>query len=788
MPEEYAYPIEANKDFVRSDDIERYVEFLFGGVDWQPHQILGLRGIGEKRTPKEGKFQNDEFLQPYHGDPTNRIVSISERWAMYHIATFVVPCVLKSACGAADQVELFTVILADLDSGDTDAKIGYMAEHCGIPSMVVASGGTTETGHTKRHVYYRLASPTYDIRKVVELRDQLWRKCGGDSTMGLGVEGNPYGRAHQPVRIAGTCHAKSGHARSCVIEHQSGNIFELDEIAAKIEAMPAGPWLPPEIAEKRVLEAPGAQGGGLFTPVSGRAPVDLMTPVEEGGEVRTRWGVFSQAAGHYIHCVRRGEIDTTKALELVKGWVNTTMHPPWDEHRVEKEFRAILDKDIQTEGPMPTTRTPLVPPDAPDGLQVWAAHRWVTEPKPKHEFLVDKLIIRGEPHLFPAEGGGGKTGLLADLAMKIAAHREGDTREWCGKAVLTGGTVVLVLCEDSKTEMHIRLMDLDKDGLISAAGDRLIVLPMTAAELGGAFPLVSRGPDGVTTSSPRWNEMIQLLGKLPDLKAVIIDTFNATMHGDENSSQTIAEMMREANRVTGQLGAALIYTHHVRKANGEPIRSLEDLRDGIRGSTAILSSFRVNFGMYRPPDYRRRLEAMKEPSDNPTRLWIFGICKANIHGLMEGTRTLMRDDVGVLRDVTALDLFANVDKRERLAWLIYAVEMATIHGHPYKQGRGFDGLYTRRSELPTMLRHMGEFELKALVESGLQNGQLMMTTAPSGKSKSWLDVSGGLLSKDSFEAVIKPGAYNDVPVWDNYAFNPAAGVIQDRKNLLKPGF
>jgi putative DNA primase/helicase len=405
MSPEVSYPILANKEFVKPDDIERYIEFVFGGVDWQEHQWLGMRGIGEKNTPKDGKWQNDEFIQPYHGDPTERVIEVAKGWAGYHIATFVVPCVLKSRSGTADQVELFTVILADLDSGDTDAKLTHMAEHCGIPSMVVASGGTTETGHPKRHVYYRLSMPTRDIRRVVELRDQLWRKCGGDSTMGLGVQGNPYGRAHQPVRIAGTCHAKSGLARSCVIEAMPGGFYDLDELATAITAMPAGPWLPKEIAEKVVHEAPASAAGPMFTPSSGYVPVDLVTPVAPGGTDRTRWGEFSRNAGHYIHCVRMGQMDISMALENIKGWVATTMMEPWDEFKIEKEFRAILDKDIRAAGPLPAAEAPLAPPDAPDGILVWAAHRWVTDPKPEHEFLVDKLIIKGEPHLFAAEGG-----------------------------------------------------------------------------------------------------------------------------------------------------------------------------------------------------------------------------------------------------------------------------------------------------------------------------------------------------------------------------------------------
>jgi hypothetical protein len=77
-----------------------------------------------------------------------------ELWARNAIATFVIPAVLREQKGTAENVSLFTNILADLDSGDTDEKLAFMRQHIGEPSMVIRSGGTTEAGTAKRHVYY----------------------------------------------------------------------------------------------------------------------------------------------------------------------------------------------------------------------------------------------------------------------------------------------------------------------------------------------------------------------------------------------------------------------------------------------------------------------------------------------------------------------------------------------------------------------------------------------------------------------------------------------------------
>ena len=200
------------------------------------------------------------------------------------------------------------------------------------------------------------------------------------------------------------------------------------------------------------------------------------------------------------------------------------------------------------------------------------------------------LIIKGEPHLFIAEGGAGKTGLIADLALKVAAFPEsGENMDWCGQRLLHGGTAVLLLCEDSQTEMHRRFLEIDHMGLIKRAGRRLIVIPLSA--VGGAFPLVERDPkSGTPVSSSKWLSILDELKKIDDLVMVGIDTFNAVSHGDENNALAVAEMMREAGRVCGELKAALLITHHIRKPGNEPIRTLKDMKNSIDRKSTRLNS------------------------------------------------------------------------------------------------------------------------------------------------------------------------------------------------------
>jgi len=517
--------------------------------------------------------------------------------------------------------------------------------------------------------------------------------------------------------------------------------------------------------------------------------------VHAGGEVVTRFGEFNRVAGHYLHCVRRGDMNKDTAFEALSGWVISHMKPAWPETKVRTEWEALVRQDVSSKGAFTekkpgTEAVEAALPIGENGLLAWSAHRWIVDPVPEHEELVEGLVLKGEPHLFVGEGGSGKTFLVADLALKVAAWNAGESFYWCGQKIRGGGTAVLILCEDSQTEMHIRIKQLDQGGLISQAGDRLIVLPMT--NIGGAFPLTERDfKTGGTVTSDKWRRMLDLMKALPEPPVLVaIDTLNSVSHGDENSNVVIAEMMREAHRVCGELGAALLINHHIRKSN-EPLRSLEELRSAIRGASAIPSYFRINFGMFHASDFERRMKAMGMVPKRGA-MWKFGIVKANIHGLLSGERTLLRNQIGLLEDITAKDSYAAVNVNERVAWMVYAIQQAASALHPYAVGgkNAANGLYKRRNELPQILRGVGWREFGHLVEDALVKGLLVPCAVRGSKSKTYLDVPGGVLSQDEVGVTIAAGAYNSVPDWEDYYFDADAGevVLAAKNNAWKAQF
>ena len=749
---------------ISPDQIQTYLECLFQNHQWQEDEFLLIRGVGEKGTRQEGVFAEDQALQPALYDASASIARAAERYSQHLIGTFIVPAVLSAPKATEKDVKLLPAIFLDLDSIPAWEAVEWLTEIIGEPTMIVSSGGRNEYG-PKLHAYYILDEPTA-APDVTPLAVALAGLLGGDQI---------FMRRTQPIRVPGSIHLKGGEPKEVKVERWNTDTFGLEELRGKIGSAAPSPW-----ANAKTSMSHRAAGVAFSPASSADSNALLTTTITSGGaDGITRFDAFSRVAGHYLHVARSGSMNEAEAFNALAGWATAHLSPTWPDERVTKEWRALLDREVQSRGPLPEPRAyqPIVaasPEGQELGLRAWAAHRWVTDPQPEHAFLVDSLIIQGEPHLFVAEGGAGKTFLLADLAMKLASHDPGDAipADWCGQAIVKGGTCVLILCEDSQTEMHIRLMELDKSGLIEKAGDKLIILPMT--RIGGAFPLTERDPkSGAAVASQRWNEMLHLLKQLPDLVMVAIDTLNSVSHGDENSAVVIGEMMREAHRVCGELGAALIINHHLRKSN-DPIRSLEDLRDGIRGSTAIPSYFRINFGMFRASDWERRCKALGvRPEKNA--VWRFGVAKANIMGLFDGEKTLVRKDGGT-HDMTQQDPFNCASVTVRLSWIVLVVAEAAKDGFPFSHGgkNAMEGLYKRRSQLPDEINRLGHMELGSALEVGFATKMLVHCAAKTGSTSKWVDVPNGPFARNDQGETISKGAWK-VPDWSQWVYDEGQG-------------
>jgi hypothetical protein len=776
------YPITGNAQLVNAELISTFLNALF--LYAEPGEgCLMIRGVGEKGTDQYGKLRDTQTM-PMDGGAAAVIADAGKRWAQWHGGAFIVPAVMDARSlvdkdGSEDRVLSFPALCMDLDKGNTDGLVVDISNAVGNPTLIVESGGITEAGTPKLHIYWRLTELCEQIDRMCRLREILALKTGGDTS---------FKRAPQIIRIPGTLHCKNGGNKLVTIRHVNPKTeYDLGDLEDRILEMRFLVEVTPE--QKAAAVQPmvrKTETGWDFSDVARgpRALADtLSTPVHEGAtDIQTRWDAFNQVWGHYLHCVRIGEMDLNKAEFLCRGWITANMIPAWDEQKIRDELMGLYKADIKNYGPMPTPAPQIVAaqaqaPGSIGNLGSWAMHRWVSEKRPSRRFLVEGLVQAGAPHIYAAESGSGKSMAMLDLAIKMAAKAAQPDLplSWMGEMIsadVAGRPVVFFTAEDDKLELEIRAHDIDPDGLRFKAGNYLIVVPLPSA--GGVFPLVQRGAQNTPGPSQQWQIVCQQMWSWPKPPSLVtIDTFNATLHGEDVRGDIVQEYINEVQRSLSGRDIASMMTHHFRKSNGQPIRNLEDMTDAIRGSGALKAGVRVVLGMFQASDYRRRLKQMNLPVIKNS-CFRFGVVKANNPEMFNGMKTLVRLKSGLLADMTDRDKLADGPGMEHESWLAYAVGVASIARFPFTK-TGVNGLYTRRSELPQILQTLGDKELRGLAQRCTDRGSIVagrLADSKGGQS-GWLDVPGGPVAMK--QGYRDPGIFEHD--WDLMDYDQHTGKI-----------
>ncbi|MDZ4087168.1 MAG: hypothetical protein U1E69_10245 [Tabrizicola sp.] len=312
--------------------INTYCEALFGYLDG----YAPLRLIGEKGTPNSKASQ--EFHHPE--DIAKKIARIAPQAAARQEAVYVVPCTVAQPGRAKEQDIVATgVLVIDIDNGDTDAKRDHLIRYLGTPTMIVASGGITDEGNTKFHLYWRLseAAEGADLKLAVHLRSLMASKVGGDDS---------FDNVTQPIRVAGTIHGKHGILASVRLLSHTQVEYHLADLATAVEAMPS-------------IATPNAKHYDNNAKRQSRSTEELMTAsIREGGQDgETRYLALSKIIGHWLRMVRTGHATLQEAWIAIQQQNAATIRPPWPEDRLLREFKALLRVDCENHGPMPGQKT-----------------------------------------------------------------------------------------------------------------------------------------------------------------------------------------------------------------------------------------------------------------------------------------------------------------------------------------------------------------------------------------------------------------------------------------------
>ena len=386
----------------------------------------------------------------------------------------------------------------------------------------------------------------------------------------------------------------------------------------------------------------------------------------------------------------------------------------------------------------------------------WFATRYAGD-APEQHFLVDGSIPLGVVSVLAAMGDTGKGMITLDLALSVAT---GNPRAVSvspepmafGGGVSANGTAVVITAEDDEAEVHRRLERLDPERLRLKQPERLIVVPLPNA--GGPIPLVASGRNGPEATA-HFRNLQDQLAHIDDLKLVVLDPLSSFIHADVNADPAASSF------VTGILaglatetGAAVIVAHHMRKPQGNrPITTVEQARDAVRGSSALVDGVRLVYALW-PTSKEYQNRVFKALDEKPVRNAVFQGAVVKANGTVDRTiRTYLRAPTGLLIDITR-----RLDERRTVAaelfeTLVTLIARAAENGHPFTHTGG-NGVYRQRHRLAAVFHDITRKRIETVVQKLLNESILVKGKASGSKEDKWLDVPDGPFAKGVGEFVL----------------------------------
>lgn len=201
---------------------------------------------------------------------------------------------------------------------------------------------------------------------------------------------------------------------------------------------------------------------------------------------------------------------------------------------------------------------------------------------PADVFDAHGLIVRGEPSLVIGDPKVGKTLLLTDLVLHMAAGR----REWCGLRIYRRPRVLLFLREDSARTTVRRLWQLARGAGIEhwELADHLVIDSTSALYF---------DDDKLTAKLER---------QLAHFDICAIDSLSTIHNADENSVERMAPIMNRWRDLSLGTSTAIPLVHHFRKRGVDTPASGGNVLQRARGSSIIAATTRHAVGVEVGPD------------------------------------------------------------------------------------------------------------------------------------------------------------------------------------------
>jgi len=391
-------------------------------------------------------------------------------------AAYLIPGTVRDyGCAKAADVFQMQTVVVDLDSGDVEAKAAHLIHNLGRPTLVVESGGITEAGQNKLHLWWQLNEPATDgdIALICRVRLAIAQKAGGDIH---------FQSAHQPIRIPGSVYHKGGRRRLVTIRAQNPVEYDLTEFAEAVDAMPAFPGL-----------ADTALPAGSRTAASARPDVQsvLTTPVRaESQDAWSRFAGASAAIGHYVRLAFEGRMGRDDAWEAICQYNAAMLRPSWPLSRLASEAQRLWERHCDRYGdPAPS----LLP-----AIRLYSLGELLDDTDPMPEDLIAPRVMT--PGGMLVMGGAPKVG-KSDFLIHLLVHAAGG-EPFLGLKPARPLRIAYLQTEIQYAYLRERLqqMSVDKAALAHARGNLFITprltlmlneqgVDRTVASIQGAFPV-----------------------------------------------------------------------------------------------------------------------------------------------------------------------------------------------------------------------------------------------------------------------------------------------------------
>lgn len=251
--------------------------------------------------------------------------------------------------------------------------------------------------------------------------------------------------------------------------------------------------------------------------------------------------------GHLIGASLRGIAKTTKVLDWREHWPNCPEKADVTDWRdlnagtAEKLF-AIVGK------------LPSWSPQRPESNFLAIPFSEIDKPAREFEWLIKKILTRGETSMWYGQPGCGKSFLLTDAALSVARGTD-----WMGFKARKG--LVVYQAGEGGLGLKKRLRAYRQEHGLGDQQLPFVLLPTTIN-----LYMNEEDTDKLIREIKQWQAYYDIT-----LELVVIDTFSAAAPGaDENTAKDVGPVLARARRIAVETGAHVAIVHHTPKGGGSP--------------------------------------------------------------------------------------------------------------------------------------------------------------------------------------------------------------------------